>query len=259
MTTLKENTVSIILPVYNAGRFLGECLESLDAQTHENIQIIAIDDKSTDNSWSILRKYNKKLKNLQIYKNKKHYGMSVCYNRGLKRALGQFLAFSNPNDLNSPIRFKRQANYLLQNPKTVAVGTSYTRIDNQSSKIERISLPQEHETIYDNLLHTKSLYPETVMINRMLIPKDILYFKSNRYPFIFNEVFAKLFQYGTVANIGHALYYHRVGLKRNKRRASKINHIANTVKLWLRSRAEHDYRPSLRNAILPPLLGKFNL
>ncbi len=259
MIILKENVVSIILPVYNAGRFLAECLESLSAQTHENLQIIAIDDKSTDNSWSILKKYQRKVKGLQVYKNKKHYGMSICYNRGLKRASGQFLAFSNPNDLNSPIRIKRQVNFLLSNPKTVAVGTQYTRINDENVKIERISLPQEHETIYDNLLHTKSLYPETVMINRLLIPKDLLYFKSNRYPFIFNEVFTKLFQYGLVANIGHALYFHRVGIKRNKKRVSKVNHLTAMVKVWIKSRSDHDYRPSIRSAVLPPLLNKFNL
>ncbi|HSW48152.1 MAG TPA: hypothetical protein VLG67_03660, partial [Candidatus Saccharimonadales bacterium] len=177
----------------------------------------------------------------------------------MKRAQGQFLAFTNSNDLNSPIRLKRQVNFLLQNPKTVAVGTQYTRINQDSIKIERVTLPQEHETIYDNLLHTKSLYPETVMINRLLIPKDLLYFKSNRYPFVFNEVFAKLFQYGTVANIGQALYFHRVGLKRNHRKASKVNKLISTVSLWLKSRSDHDYRPSLRNAVLPPLMNKFNL
>ncbi|HVF69644.1 MAG TPA: glycosyltransferase family 2 protein [Xanthomonadales bacterium] len=248
---LKENTVSIILPVYNSGRFLSECLESLEEQTYQDIQIIAIDDKSTDNSWTILRKFQKRIKGLQIYKNKKHYGISVCYNRALKRARGQFLAFTNPNDLNNLNRIKRQVSYLFQNPKTVAVGTQYTRINDENVKIERISLPQEHETIYDNLLHTKSLYPEAVMINRLLIPKDLLYFKSNRYPFVFNEVFAKLFQYGKIANIGHALYFHRVGLKRNKRKASKLSHVATTVKLWLRSRTEHDYRPSLRSLVTP--------
>ncbi len=75
---LKDNTVSIILPVYNAGKFLASCLQSLSEQTHPDIQIIAIDDKSTDNSWSILRKYSLKIKNLQIYKNTKHYGIRVC-------------------------------------------------------------------------------------------------------------------------------------------------------------------------------------
>jgi glycosyltransferase involved in cell wall biosynthesis len=255
MPTLKENTVSVILPVYNAGRFLSDCLTSLADQTFENVQIIAIDDKSRDNSWSILRKFSKKMANLQMYRNKKHYGMSICYNRGLKRAKGQFLAFTNPNDLQSPNRFKRQVNFLLQNPKTVAVGTQYTRIAKDSKKLERISLPQEHETIYENLLHTKALYPETVMINRFLLPKDILYFTSNKYPFIYNEVFAKLFQYGTVANIGHALYFHRVGIKRNRRKASKIEHYVHTVMLWFKSRTEHDYRPSFRSLFTPLVKG----
>ena len=249
MITLKENTVSIILPVYNAGRFLAECLESLSAQTHEDLQIIAIDDKSSDNSYQILRSFHKKIKGLEIHRNKKHYGMSICYNRGLKRAKGQFIAFTNPNDVNAVNRFKRQVSYLLQNPDTVAVGTQYNRINAENVKIERISLPQEHETIYDNLLHTKSLYPETVMINRLRLPKDLLYFQSNRYPFIFNEVFAKFFQYGKVANIGHALYFHRVGIKRHKKKTSKVQHIVTTFKLWLKSRSEHDYRPSLRTTL----------
>lgn len=253
--TLKTNTVSIILPIYNAGKHLAQCLDSLREQTHDDVQIIAIDDLSRDDSWSILRKYQKKIKGLQIYKNKKHYGLSVCYNRGMKRAKGQFLAFSNPNDLNSTIRLKRQVNFLSQNPKTVAVGTQYTRINDKSAKIERVTLPQEHETIYDNLLHTKSLYPETVMINRHLIPKDLLYFSSDRYPFVFNEIFAKLFKYGTIANIGHALYFHRVGIKRNKKSSSKIEHSITTFKLWLKSRSDHDYRPSLLSLFTPLVKG----
>ena len=258
MITLKENVVSVLLPVYNAAAFLPECLESLASQSHTDIQIIAIDDLSRDDSYKILKKYQKVIKGLEVYRNKKHYGMSICYNRALKRAKGQFIAFTNANDVNSPIRFKRQINFLLQNPRTVAVGTQYTRIDKDCAKLERITLPQEHETIYDNLLHTKSLYPETVMINRALLPKDLIYFKSNRYPFIFNEIFAKFFQYGTVANISQALYFHRVGIKRNKRKTSQISHIATMAKLWLKSRAEHDYRPSIRSAVLPPLLNRFN-
>lgn len=251
---LKPNTVSIIMPVYNAERFLSSCLDSLASQTFENIQIIAIDDKSTDNSWKILRKYKKIIPNLTIYKNKKHYGISICYNRALKRAFGQFLAFTNPNDLNAPSRIKRQVNFLTKNNRTVAIGTMYNRINQEDVKIQRVTLPLDQEKIYHNLLHTKSLYPETVMINRLLIPKDLLYFKSYRYPFVFNEVFAKLFKYGEVANIGHALYYHRVGIKRNKRKSSQFTHILTTARLWLKSREDHDYRPSLRSFL--PTLAK---
>lgn len=248
---LKPNTVSVVMPIYNAGSFLAECLDSLASQTYENIQIIAIDDKSTDKTWPILRKYKKIMPNLSIYRNKKHYGMSICYNRAIKYATGQFLAFTNPNDLNAPSRIKRQVNFLTKNKKTVAIGTQYNRVSLENVKIERVTLPLDQEKIYHNLLHTKSLYPETVMINRFLIPKDLLYFKSNRYPFIFNEVFAKLFRYGEVANIGHALYFHRVGIKRNKRKSSALSHIMTMARVWLRSREDHDYRPSVRSLLTP--------
>ncbi len=248
---LKSNVISVILPVYNAGKFLAECLDSLASQTHEDLQIIAIDDKSRDDSYKILKSFQKKINGLEVYKNKKHYGMSICYNRGVKRAKGQFITFLNANDVNSPNRLKRQINFLLQDPKTVAVGTQYTKINEDCKKIERISLPQTHEIIYDNLLHTESVCPETVMINRLLIPKDLLYFKSNKYPFIFNEVFAKFFQYGTVANIGQSLYFHRVGVKRNHRKISKLEKLTSTVLLGLTSWAEYDYRPSLRSLLIP--------
>src|SRR3954470_6995683 len=96
---LKESVVSILLPVYNAGKFLPECLESLKEQNYENIQIIAIDDKSKDNSYAILKKFQKQIKGLEVYKNKKHYGLAVCYNRAIRSAQGTFIAFMNPNDI----------------------------------------------------------------------------------------------------------------------------------------------------------------
>src|SRR5664279_5544710 len=96
---LKESIVTVILPVYNAERFLRECLESLKEQTYQDLQIIAIDDHSRDNSLSILKQYKKELHNLEVYSNKKRYGIAVCYNRAIKRSQGRFLAFMNPNDI----------------------------------------------------------------------------------------------------------------------------------------------------------------
>jgi glycosyltransferase involved in cell wall biosynthesis len=191
---LQTSVVSVILPVHNAGKFLEACLDSLALQSYQNLQIIAIDDHSKDDSVAILRKFKKQFANFEIYRNKKRYGLAVCYNRALKRAKGKFVAFMNPNDMNAMSRFKRQVTFLLNNPKTVAVGTQYTSIDESNKKLERSELPETHETIYDTLIHTSSMHPETIMINRELLPKDLLYFRNNKYPFIFTEVFVKFFQ-----------------------------------------------------------------
>lgn len=253
MMKLKHDVVSVILPVHNAGRFLTECLESLKGQTYQNLQIIAIDDFSKDDSFSILKKFQKEFKRVEIYKNKKQYGLAVCYNRALKRARGQFIAFMNPHDINAVSRFKRQVNFLLKNPKAVAVGTQFTNIDENNKKLERSNLPEEHEDIYENLIPASSFHPETFMINRTRLPKDLLYFKHNKYPFVFTEVFLKFFNYGIVANIAHSLYFHREGIKRSGRQLSKAKQMGSMMKLWLTSKTYNDTRPSFRT-FLPQLV-----
>jgi glycosyltransferase involved in cell wall biosynthesis len=250
---LKDSVVTVILPVYNASKYLPDCLNSLALQTYQDVQIIAIDDHSRDDSLKVLRNYKKQFANMEIYHNKKRYGLAVCYNRALKRAQGKFIAFMNPHDINAVSRFKRQVNFLLNNPKTVAVGTQYTSIDESNKKLERSDLPEEHETIYDTLIHTSSLHPETIMINRQLLPKDLLYFKNNKYPFIYTEVFVKFFQYGKVANIKQSLYFHREGIKRAGKKESQLNKTMSMIKLWLSSRQNYDYKPSVKS-IIPQLV-----
>lgn len=245
----KESVVTIILPVYNAGRFLEECLKSLEEQTYRNLQIIAIDDHSKDNSAAILRKFKKQYGGLEVYRNKKRYGVAVCYNRALKRAHGRFIAFMNPNDINAISRIKRQVNFLTTHPKTVAVGTQYTSINEDNKKLMRSNLPEDHEDIYDNLLPASPILPETVMVDRTMLPKDLLYFKPKKYPFVFTEVFVKFFQYGQVANIAHSLYFHRESPQRHGRQTSRAKQFVMMMRLWLSSRANHAYRPSLRTTL----------
>ncbi|MGH7203697.1 MAG: glycosyltransferase family 2 protein [Candidatus Levyibacteriota bacterium] len=246
---LQSSVVSVILPVYNAGKFLEDCLNSLEFQTYRDIQIIAIDDHSRDDSVKILRKFKKRFSNFEIYTNKKRYGLAVCYNRALKRAKGKFVAFMNPHDINAISRFKRQVTFLSNNPKTVAVGTQYTSIDEGNKKLVRSELPEEHASIYETLIHASSMHPETIMINRALLPKDLLHFRNRKYPFIFTEVFVKFFQYGKVANIRQSLYFHREGVKRAGRNSSKLSKIVTMMKLWVSSRQNHDYKPSIRTTL----------
>ena len=86
----KKPLVSIILPVFNSEKFLHFCLKSLIRQSYKNIEIIAIDDNSKDNSFKILKSFRKQDKRLHVSKNIKKYGFPVCLNRALKKAKGQF-------------------------------------------------------------------------------------------------------------------------------------------------------------------------
>lgn len=99
MVSIKANPkVSIIIPVYNTGKYLRECLDSVINQTLKELEIICINDGSTDNSASILEEYRKK-DNRFIIINKENGGQSSARNIGIKRAKGDYLYFLDSDDL----------------------------------------------------------------------------------------------------------------------------------------------------------------
>ncbi|MCL2017232.1 MAG: glycosyltransferase [Alphaproteobacteria bacterium] len=94
--------VSIIVPVYNVAPWLGLCLDSLIGQTLQNIEIICIDDKSTDNSLEILRQYEKQDKKIVVIALPENGGVSAARNAGLATAKGKYIGFVDSDDYIDP-------------------------------------------------------------------------------------------------------------------------------------------------------------
>ncbi len=90
---------SIILPVFNAEKFLNSCLHSIRLQNFHDYEVILIDDFSSDNSEKIYLKFKKKIKNFVIKKNTKNYGVSLSRNKALKLAKGQYIIFLDSDDV----------------------------------------------------------------------------------------------------------------------------------------------------------------
>lgn len=95
---MKSVKVSVIIPVYNSGRYLVDALESLVKQSFAEFEVIAINDGSTDNSLEILEEYSKKIEGLRIF-SQKNSGVSITRNRGIDMAKGQYITFLDADDL----------------------------------------------------------------------------------------------------------------------------------------------------------------
>ncbi|WP_051533587.1 glycosyltransferase [Anaerovibrio sp. RM50] len=93
-----EIKVSVIVPVYNVETYLHECLDSIIAQSHNNMEIICINDSSTDNSLKILQEYAEKDKRLIILNQPHNMGPSAARNRGLEVAAGKYILFVDSDD-----------------------------------------------------------------------------------------------------------------------------------------------------------------
>lgn len=89
--------VSVIIPVYNTEKFVKYCLDSIFAQTYPNIELICIDDGSTDGSLAILKSYQKSHKNMKVF-HQENKGISATRNFGVKQATGEFIAHADSDD-----------------------------------------------------------------------------------------------------------------------------------------------------------------
>ena len=89
--------ISVIIPVYNVEKYLDKCIMSVINQSYKNLEIIIVDDGSTDNSRVLCDKYAKIDNRIKVF-HKKNGGLSDARNFGLKHATGEFIAFLDSDD-----------------------------------------------------------------------------------------------------------------------------------------------------------------
>ena len=95
----KEELVSIVVPVYNAEKFLKDTIQTVLEQTYPNWELLLVDDCSNDNSVDIIKEYVKDDKRIRLLKNEKNSGAALTRNHGIKEAKGTYLCFLDADDL----------------------------------------------------------------------------------------------------------------------------------------------------------------
>ena len=99
---MSEPKISIIIPVYNVEKYLRECLDSCVNQTLEDVEIICVDDCSTDNSYKILEEYQQKDHRIKIFKQETNKKQGATRNKGLEVATGEYIWFVDSDDYIDP-------------------------------------------------------------------------------------------------------------------------------------------------------------
>lgn len=120
---MRGSLVSCIVPVFNGEQFLGEALDSILAQTHPSLEIIAVDDGSTDGTAAVLAAYADRVRSIR----QENAGGAAARNRGLDEARGEFIAFLDADDIWHPHKLALQLGQLNARP---ALDVSLTHIQN---------------------------------------------------------------------------------------------------------------------------------
>ncbi len=113
--------VSVIIPCYNVEQYVAECIESVLSQTYPDIEILVVDNNSTDQTFSIIQNYQKKYpQKIFVFKEKKQ-GAPAARNRGLNNSKGNWIQFLDADDLLLPEKIEHQIKLVATSPKTVMI------------------------------------------------------------------------------------------------------------------------------------------
>ena len=127
--------VSVIIPVYNVEEYLAECLDSVISQTEKDIEIICVEDCSTDSSLAVLQEYAKKDDRIVVIQNEENFGQSVARNKGLIASKGEYILFVDsddfiePNLLEETLKYANDVDMVFFDLKKYDIKQNYTKND----------------------------------------------------------------------------------------------------------------------------------
>ena len=165
-----EDKISVIIPVYNVEKYISRCLDSILNQSYKNVEIIIINDGSTDKSGLICDEYSKRYDNIRVF-HKENGGVSSARNLGITVAKGEYITFADPDDFLNKDMYK----------------ILYDNAKNNNSDITICSVNEIRENVIDTEDNTGKIikYSREDAING--------YF-NDIYPFNHNYLWNKLFK-----------------------------------------------------------------
>ena len=159
--------VSVIIPVYNSAQFLKESIESVINQTYQNIEIICINDGSTDNSLEILQLYSDKI----IIISQENHGLASALNTGIKQMKGDWFKWFSPDDIMYSYTIKTLVDEAKKHSNTI-IYSNWEIIDEKGKKLRNF-----HESNYNELsdfeYNIRLLDGQQINVNTSLVPSSL--------------------------------------------------------------------------------------
>lgn len=160
--------VSVIMPVYNPGRFLDAAILSIRTQTLTDLELILIDDGSTDGSDQVLRRHAAADRRISVI-GVPHAGVATALNRGLAAASADLVARMDADDEALPDRLERQVAALETLPDVAVLGSGMETIDAEDRVVGKAVPFTDPAMIREGLLHANHLHHPTVIMRRNIV------------------------------------------------------------------------------------------
>ena len=185
--------LSAIVLVYNSEKYLRPCLDSLVNQTLDNMEIILVNDASTDDSLSICREYEKEFSNVRIIDKKENDGLSITANIGIKSARGEYIILVDNDDIIPSYAYEKLYNKAKETDADIAIGKANLIIGDYQYEIEdyerlvweneiTINSAKEFLTIFHDVFYWNKVIKRSLIIdNNIKLPSGIKVYSDRKF------------------------------------------------------------------------------
>ncbi|HEX8549909.1 MAG TPA: glycosyltransferase family A protein, partial [Cytophagaceae bacterium] len=195
--------ISVLMPVYNAGLYLKEALDSILNQTYSNFEIHIFNDGSTDNSREIIISYEDP--RIIFHDSCENKGYVYHLNRGISLARGEYIARCDADDYCTPDRFQLQVEFLNHNLDHGLCGSWMKTIGN-----DRIyKFAETHEEIVNAMINENPMAHPVVMIRKDVLKSNNIYYEQEYMPAEDYKMWATLMYHTKLYNIPKVLLHYR--------------------------------------------------
>ena len=168
----KEDLVSIIVPVYNAEKFIHDTIKTVQKQIYKKWELLLVNDCSTDNSVNIIQEYGKEDKRIKLINLEKNSGAALARNAGIENANGRYIAFLDADDLWNEQKLEKQINFMKKNEYEFTF-TGYEFADeNGNGNGKKVQVPKKIN--YKQALKNTTIFTSTVMLDLKKLQKNII-------------------------------------------------------------------------------------
>ena len=199
--------VSVCLAVFNDEKYILAALRSIQRQTYRKIEIIVVDDFSTDATYDILNVVALEDPRITLLKNVNAKGLIGARTTAIERAKGEFVAFMDSDDISLPNRFARQIHYLETHPEVDFCGTWVKTFGRAHGNIWR--LPEYDADIKAQLLFNSAIANPTIMFRHQKLVETGQWYSTSAAHAEDYELLTRLIPFLTFANVPEVLFYYR--------------------------------------------------
>ncbi len=167
--------ISVVMPAYNAERYLAEAIDSILSQTFRDFELLLVDDCSTDTTLEIIDEYARRDDRISVFRNDKNLKLARTLNRGIKAARGKYIARMDADDVSFPYRFGKQVKFMEENPEVGILGGTMVVTGKDSRVINERRYYTRDEEIRKNIFKFSPFCHPAIMIRKAVLEKSGLY------------------------------------------------------------------------------------